>query len=131
MIVAVIQNHYLKSIILQGKNEKSWLVSLNDTILIKIWNQWEGGEFISALNSKQQTILKDIFEEPVKSNIEWTDVESLFRSLGTVTEGKGSRVRAFVNGKVATFHRPHPKKEADKGTIKSVRRFLKEAGIEP
>ena len=91
----------------------------------------EGGEPIGALNSKQQTTLQDIFEDPVKSNIDWSDVESLLKALGKITEGSGSRVRAFVNGKVATFHRPHPEKEADKGTVKSVRRFLHEAGVRP
>jgi len=75
--------------------------------------------------------LKDIFEEPVKASIDWSDVESLLKALGKVTEGSGSRVRAFVNGKVATFHRPHPAKEADKGTVNSVRRFLLEAGVKP
>ncbi|WP_308189086.1 MULTISPECIES: type II toxin-antitoxin system HicA family toxin [Nostoc] len=29
----------------------------------------------------------------------------------------------------ATFHRPHPEKETDKGAVKSMRRFLTEAGI--
>jgi len=91
----------------------------------------EGGELIGALNSKQQATLRDIFEDPVKSNIDWSDVESLLKALGKMTEGRGSRVRAFVNGKVATFHRPHPEKETDKGTVKSVRRFLREAGVRP
>jgi hypothetical protein len=86
---------------------------------------------IGTLNSKQQRTLEDIFEDPTKSNIVWSDVESLLKAVGKVTEGNGSRVRAFVNGKVAIFHRPHPEKEADKGTIKSVRRFLKEAGVGP
>jgi len=31
----------------------------------------------------------------------------------------------------AVFHRPHPGKEADKGTLKSMRRFLVEAGVKP
>ena len=31
----------------------------------------------------------------------------------------------------AVFHRPHPRKETDKGALKSVRRFLAEAGIKP
>jgi hypothetical protein len=31
----------------------------------------------------------------------------------------------------AVFHRPHPRKETDKGALKSVRRFLTEAEIEP
>jgi hypothetical protein len=29
----------------------------------------------------------------------------------------------------AVFHRPHPEKTTDKGALKSVRRFLLEAGI--
>jgi len=90
-----------------------------------------GGESIDALNSKQLKTLKDIFEDPIRANIEWSHVESLFKALGKVAEGRGSRVRAFVNGKVATFHRPHPKKEADPGSIRSVRRFLREAGVKP
>ncbi len=44
-------------------------------------------------------------------------------------EGSGSRVRYFLNGIRAVFHRPHPQKETDKGAIKSVRRFLEEGGI--
>ena len=31
----------------------------------------------------------------------------------------------------AVFHRPHPQKKTDKGALKSVRRFLKEAGFTP
>ena len=85
---------------------------------------------VGALNSKQQKILRDLFEDPIRANIDWSDVESLLKTLGKVTEGSGSWVRAFVNGKVATFHRPHPEKETDKGTVKSVRRFLREAGVE-
>ena len=34
-------------------------------------------------------------------------------------------------GGLKVFHRPHPQKEADKGAVKSVRRFLTESGIEP
>jgi hypothetical protein len=92
---------------------------------------WKEGEPIDPLNSKQQKTLRGIFEDPIRANIDWSDVESLLKALGKVTEGSGSRVRAFVNGKVATFHRPHPEKETDKGTVKSVRRFLQEAGIRP
>jgi hypothetical protein len=86
---------------------------------------------IGALNSKQQQTLREVFEKPDRSNSEWSDVESLLKAVGKVTEGRGSRIRAFVNGKVGTFHRPHPKKETDKGAVKSLRRFLKEAGVKP
>jgi hypothetical protein len=36
-----------------------------------------------------------------------------------------------LNGRVAVLHRPHPQKETDKGAVRSVRRFLSEAGITP
>lgn len=47
-----------------------------------------------------------------------------------ITEGRGSRVRIFLNGVRAVFHRPHPQ-ETDRGAVVSMQRFLREAGIEP
>jgi hypothetical protein len=82
------------------------------------------------LNSKHQKTLDDIFENPVRSNISWSDIESMLIALGAeVSEGRGSRVRIVLNGVKATFHRPHPEKETDKGAVKSMRRFLTESGI--
>ena len=48
-----------------------------------------------------------------------------------ISEGAGSRVRMARNGVRAVFHRPHPQKETDKGAVKSLRRFLTEAGVTP
>jgi hypothetical protein len=45
--------------------------------------------------------------------------------------GRGSRVRFVLNGIRAVFHRPHPRKETDRGAVKSVRRFLEEGDIRP
>jgi hypothetical protein len=81
---------------------------------------------------KHQKTLKAIFTEPVRANIPWVDVEALLMALGAERdEGSGSRVRFFLNGIRAVFHRPHPRKEADRGAVKSVRRFLEEGGIRP
>jgi len=83
------------------------------------------------VNSKQKKTLKDIFHNPVKSSVLWSDVENLFKALGAhIEEGSGSRVCIMLNGIVAVFHRPHPQKETDKGAIKSVRLFLSNAGVE-
>ncbi|MBS4165853.1 hypothetical protein NEOC65_000925 [Neochlamydia sp. AcF65] len=41
------------------------------------------------------------------------------------------RIRFVLNGIRATFHRPHPKKEADKGALVSMRCFLENAGVKP
>ncbi len=82
--------------------------------------------------SSSDVTLKAIFANPVRANIHWKDIESLLRRVGAeITEGSGSRVRVALNGVRAVFHRPHPQKETDRGAVKSVRRFLTEAGIQP
>ena len=84
------------------------------------------------MQDKHRRTLEAIFEVTERANIPWRDVEALFVALGAeVSEGRGSRVRIALNDVRAVFHRPHPRKEADKGTVKSVRRFLQEAGITP
>lgn len=82
------------------------------------------------MNQKHRKTLNSIFKEPVASNIRWTDIEALFIHLNAeITEGNGSRIRVALNGRKAVFHRPHPKRETDKGALKSVRQFLKNAGV--
>ena len=84
------------------------------------------------LGSKHRKTLQAVFEDPVRSNVAWADVEKLFGALGAeVSEGRGSRVRVYLSGVRAVFHRPHPQKETGKGALRSVRRFLVEAGFEP
>ncbi len=84
------------------------------------------------MKSKHRKTLQAIFEDPVRSNIPWTDIESLLVACGaSISEGRGSRVRIALNGVRAVFHRPHPQKETDKGAVVSMRRFLTEAGVEP
>ena len=73
---------------------------------------------------------EEIFKNPVQSDIEWQEIESLLKSLGAnISEGNGSRVRIELNGQRAVFHRPHREKVTDKGAIKSMRRFLDNAGV--
>ena len=82
------------------------------------------------MNAKQKKTLQEIFRNPVKSSILWSDVESLFRACDAhIEEGSGSRVCIMLNGVVAVFHRPHPQKETDKGVLKAVRRFLINSGV--
>ena len=82
------------------------------------------------MNKKHQKTLGQIFKVPVQSSVKWKDIESLFTHLGAdIEEGNGSRVWVWLNGVRAVFHRPHPRKETDKGALVSVKRFLEEAGI--
>ena len=53
----------------------------------------------------------------------------------TRPEGRGcvrqSRVRVALGDVRAVFHRPHPQRETDRGALRSIQRFLTEAGRGP
>ena len=83
------------------------------------------------MNSKQKRTLASIFTDPVSASIAWRDIESLFVGLGSeVIEGRGSRVRFHKDGVIASFHRPHPRKETKPYQVRDARAFLKQLGIE-
>jgi hypothetical protein len=84
------------------------------------------------MNQKHRRTLEAVFEDPVRSNIPWRDIEKMMEAAGAdITEGAGSRVRVALNEVRAVFHRPHPQKETNKSAVRSVRRFLTEAGVTP
>jgi len=84
------------------------------------------------MTKKQRQTLDKIFEKPDRSDIPWATIEALLVALGAeISEGSGSRVRIALNDIRAVFHRPHPERVTNKGAIKSVRRFLQEAGVRP
>lgn len=70
------------------------------------------------MNRKHRRTLEAVFADPVRANIEWADIEALLEALGAeISEGSGSRVRIALGGVRAVFHRPHPGKEADRGSV--------------
>ena len=81
------------------------------------------------MNKKNKSTLAAIFRDPARSDILWNDIESLLYALGAeITEGRGFRVRIALKDVRAVFHRPHPRKVTDKGSVKSMQRFLIAAG---
>ncbi|WP_271104152.1 type II toxin-antitoxin system HicA family toxin [Pseudomonas tohonis] len=84
------------------------------------------------MNSKQRGTLEAIFTRPTARTLEWARIESLFLALGARSiEGNGSRVRFELNGVIASFHRPHPEKEAKPYQVRHARTFLEQAGVTP
>jgi hypothetical protein len=84
------------------------------------------------MNKKHRRTLVAVFAEPARANVNWSDIEAMLLACGAeISEGKGSRVRIALNGVRAVFHRPHPRKETDKGALISMRRFLTEVGVTP
>lgn len=73
-----------------------------------------------------------LFRDPVSATVAWADIESLLIAAGCdVVEGHGSRVRFLGKGVVASFHRPHPAKEAKRYQVRDAREFLAKIGVEP
>lgn len=84
------------------------------------------------MNNKNRKTLAAIFSEPLGSSLEWAAIEQLLVAAGArVIEGRGSRVRFEKNGEVATFHRPHPAKEAKRYQLRDARDFLLRIGVMP
>jgi hypothetical protein len=73
-----------------------------------------------------------VFRQPIPAEIPWDDIVVLLRACeARIEEGAGSRVNVELNGVRATFHVPHPKRVAEQGRIRAVRRFLQNAGVNP
>lgn len=81
---------------------------------------------------KHDKTLAAIFAHPVSANVQWSDIEALFKALGADIEGReGSRIEVILFGEVQVYHRPHPEPTADKGAIASVRKWLESHGVTP
>jgi len=84
------------------------------------------------MNSKHRRTLAAVFADPVSGTLAWADIEALLLAAGArLIEGRGSRVRFEWDGEVATFHRPHPAKEAKRYQVRDAREFLIRLGVQP
>lgn len=87
---------------------------------------------IASMNGKHLKTLKAIFAKPTATTLEWARIESLLVGAGcTLIEGSGSRVKFAHGTTVASFHRPHPAKEAKAYQVDDARAFLTLIGITP
>lgn len=84
------------------------------------------------MNKAQPKTLLALFSTPTPTSLEWHKIESLLIALGAkCIEESGSRVRFELNSVIATFHRPHPSKEAKPYQVRDAKEFLSQAGIQP
>jgi hypothetical protein len=103
-----------------GIQASSWPVAFETSVII------------ASMNSKQIKTLAAIFAKPTTANLEWTRIESLLVAVGcSVIEGNGSRVKFCHGSTVASFHRPHPAKEAKAYQVEDARNFLILIGVTP
>ena len=84
------------------------------------------------MKRKHQRTLELVFAHLPSANVQWKDLEALFRELGAeVSEREGSRVALFLFNEVRIFHRPHPSPNTDKGAVTSIRKWLEQHGAVP
>ena len=84
------------------------------------------------MNRKHAKTLAAIFAHPTPANIDWRDIEALFKALGSeVMEREGARVAIILFGQVQVYHRPHPQPATDKGAVTSIRKWLESHGVTP
>jgi HicA-like toxin of HicAB toxin-antitoxin system len=84
------------------------------------------------MNSKHRKTLEVIFRDPVTASLPRADIEGLLVAVGCrLIKGSGSRVRFEFHGVVATFHRPHPHKEAKRYQVRDAREYLRKLGVHP
>jgi hypothetical protein len=87
-------------------------------------------DIILSMNRNHRKILALVFAKPISANIEWRKIEALFKAAGCeVIEGSGSRITILHKGQKATFHRPHPGKDALRYQIRAAREFLENIGV--
>jgi hypothetical protein len=82
------------------------------------------------MNATHAKTLEAIFANPVSKSLEWRRIEALLVAIGCqVIQGNGSRVRFEKDGLIATFHKPHPAKEAKPYQVRDARQYLENLGV--
>lgn len=81
------------------------------------------------MSSKHRHTLESIYREPVSSNVQWREVESLLHHLGAEIEpSHGARFRIVLNRHEFFIHHPHHGNEFTKQEVKHLRECLAAAG---
>ncbi len=84
------------------------------------------------MSHKQEHLLRAIFQDPLRSNIHWREVESLLQHLGARVEPiVGARFRVQLGGYEFVLHHPHQGNVCSKQDIKHLRQCLANAGASP
>lgn len=84
------------------------------------------------MNAGHRRTLAAVFADPVSATIEWTALERLLLAIGCIAiEGGGSRVKFERDGLIASFHRPHPAKQAKRYQVRDAREYMTKLGVKP
>lgn len=82
------------------------------------------------LSSHHRDTLSKIFAHPTSSNVEWREVLSLLRAVGTVQERHNGKLDVAIGPETEVLTPPHVK-DLDEPMILDLRRMLTDAGLAP
>jgi hypothetical protein len=82
------------------------------------------------LDSHHLDTLTKIFHHPTSANIEWHDVESLLRAVGSVEPHANGKLKVTVGAHTEVLEPPRTK-DVDKRVVEDLRRALTDAGYVP
>ena len=84
------------------------------------------------MSHKHDNLIRDIFKDPVSTNIQWREIESLLRHLGAEIESlSGTRVRVKLNGHEGILHRPHGGNTLGRQDVQHLREFMARGRVTP
>jgi len=82
------------------------------------------------MNHKHRKVLHSIFAHPVSANIDFREVESVFRELGATLSHTGTgRLSVHLGNHTGSFHAAHH--TVAKEDVAHMRKFLESCGIDP
>ena len=81
------------------------------------------------MRKRHQLTLERLIASPTPAGIRWADIESLLRALGVeIYERAGSRVHLVKEEESIVVHRPHPRPETSRATVRDIAAFLERIG---
>ena len=84
------------------------------------------------MKASHQRTLQRVFLRPTPAGIRWGDIEAMLRAVGVeVIERSGSRVLLRKGSDRMVVHRPHPRPETGRATVRDIAAFLAALGVEP
>jgi len=84
------------------------------------------------LGRRHARTLESIFALPTPATIRWAEFAALVKAIGgNLTERESSRVAVTLQGRTMVIHKPHPRPEIKRSTVRDIRDFLFAAGVSP
>ena len=83
----------------------------------------------SALSHRQRRTLDAVFAHPAAQNLAWSDVVSLLRQLGTVTDEANGKLRTTVGGHSVSWE--PERSQVPEADVLALRKFLQTVGVTP